>query len=438
MTKPKSVSNPMLRVMSLADFRLVFTGTGLSLLGDQFALIATPWLVLQLTGDPMLLGIVLALEGFPRAAFMLIGGAITDRFSPRNMMLAADAIRLVLVGLMAFAVLTGTIEIWMLYVFSLGFGLVAGFAIPAQNSIVPMLVDKDQLQAGNSMIMGATQLAGFVGPSLAGIVIGMYANTLHGVGYAYAIDAASFAVSALCLVMIRGAGPVKGERSPVSEEGIFAAIRSAWGHVWGDEALRLVFVLLAAINFLLIGPLLVGIPLIANSRLPEGAAAFGMLMSSFSVGNLFGFIAAGTLPRPGGATVKTLLVALLFAFSAVVGGLGYIPSTALDCLLLALLGLGNGYIAILLFTWMQANTPRAMLGRVMSFLMFANTGLVPLSQAISGAIGKWDLDVLFLGAGAAAAMVTIWAMLRPELGTFAHSLAAQAEPGSGARRCRVA
>jgi len=154
----------MLRVMSLRDFRLLFAGTTTSLLGDQFALIATPWLVLQLTGDPLALGVVLALEGIPLAIFMLLGGAITDRLSPRLIMLISDVIRFVLTGLMALVVFTGNIQIWMLFAFSLGFGLVAGFAIPAENSIVPMLVEEQDLQAGNSIIMGVTQLTGFVGP----------------------------------------------------------------------------------------------------------------------------------------------------------------------------------------------------------------------------------------------------------------------------------
>ncbi len=73
MTTPTSTKNPMARVMSLRDFRLLFGGTTTSLLGDQFALIATPWLVLKLTGDPLALGIVLALEGIPRA----ISGAVS-------------------------------------------------------------------------------------------------------------------------------------------------------------------------------------------------------------------------------------------------------------------------------------------------------------------------------------------------------------------------
>lgn len=100
----------MLRVMSLRDFRLLFAGVTTSLLGDQFALIATPWLTLKLTGDPLALGIVLALEGLPRAVFMLLGGAITDRFSPRLIMLISDIIRFILTTLMALVIFTGTVQ----------------------------------------------------------------------------------------------------------------------------------------------------------------------------------------------------------------------------------------------------------------------------------------------------------------------------------------
>ena len=420
MTKPARHPNPMLKVIAIGDFRLLFAGTSLSLLGDQFALIATPWLVLQLTGDPVMLGIVLALEGLPRAGFMLIGGAISDRLSPRRLMLIADLVRLVLTALMAIAVFAGAIEIWMVLCFAFGFGVVAGFAVPAENSIVPLIVRKNDLQAGNALMMGVSQIAGFVGPSLAGIIIGATTGSLAGVGAAYGIDALSFAVSALCLFFIRGARPVSGQGE--AGEGVFGAIRAALSFVRNDAALTLMFIMLAAINFLLIGPLLIGIPLLASTRLPEGAVAFGLLMSGFSIGNLIGFIAAGVLPRPGAAGIKLILIAVMGGFGAVVVALGFIQSTTLDFCLLALLGLGNGYLAILMYTWMQTRTPAHMLGRVMSFLMFANSGLVPLSQALSGVLGKWDLTGMFVIAGTLTILVTIWAALRPELNAFSDSL----------------
>src|SRR5664280_1586603 len=87
--------NPIRKVFQNRNFRFLWAGQGASLLGDQFELIAAPWLVLKLTHDPLALGFVLALSSVPRALFMLVGGAITDRFSARNVMLISDSLRLI-------------------------------------------------------------------------------------------------------------------------------------------------------------------------------------------------------------------------------------------------------------------------------------------------------------------------------------------------------
>lgn len=427
MTDTPRKANPMRRVMTLGDFRLLLAGTSLSLLGDQFALVATPWLVLQLTNDPLTLGGVLALEGLPKAAFTLIGGAITDRLSPRRIMLVADAIRLVLTALMALAVFTGSVEIWMLYGFGFGFGLVAGFALPAKNSIVPFLVQESDLHAGNSLVMGVEQFAGFVGPSLAGIVIGAYFGSLEGVGYAYAIDALSFAASAFALILIRGASSSVEAIGTSEPQRVFAAIRAALLHIWNDEAMRLIFLNIAAINFLMMGPLRLGIPLLARTRLAEGALAFGMLMSAFAAGNLAGMLIAGATPKPGSRLAKAILIGAMLVWGAVFGVLGFLSSTTEDAVLLLLVGLGNGYLSILLFTWLQTRTPKQMLGRVMSVLLLANFGLAPLSQAIAGAVGRWDLDALFVVAGGLTILTAFWTLTRPELTVFSQNLAAEAK-----------
>lgn len=417
-----STKNPMARVMSLRDFRLLFAGTATSLLGDQFALIATPWLVLRLTGDPLALGTVLALEGIPRAIFMLLGGAVTDRLSPRRIMLISDIVRLFLTGLMAAIIFLGAVKLWMLYVFGLGFGLVAGFAVPAENSIVPMIVDENDLQSGNSLMMGVAQLIGFVGPTIAGILIGRYSETTAGIGLAFAVDSVTFAVSTLCLWIMRSGGKSQSADASSGHESVWTSIVTGMSYLWSDTAMRLMFLLLSAVNFLLLGPLLVGIPVLANQRLPEGAVAFGLLMSAFSGGSLVGFILAGSLPRPGGFTMRLLMTVLLVSFGAVIGSLGFIPSTWIDFGLLAALGLGNGYIAIILFTWLQTRTPKEMLGRIMSILMFSNTGLLPVSQAISGAVCKWNIDILFVSAGALVVIVSLMAAFQPGFTAFSESL----------------
>jgi MFS family permease len=418
-----STKNPIARVLSLRDFRLLFGGTATSILGDQFYLIATPWLVLQLTNDPLALGVVIALGGIPRAILMLLGGAVTDRFSPRRILIAADIVRLILTALMAAAVFTGTVQMWMLYVFSLGFGLVAGFAIPAGNSIVPMLVEERDLQAGNSIILGSTQLAGFVGPTLAGLLIGSLASSTAGIALAYAVDSASFAVSTAALLLMHTGRKRSAAEPSARPEGILASIAIGMKFLWNDQALRLMFLVTTAVNFLFIGPILVGVPVLANQYLPEGAVAFGLLVSSLAGGSLAGYVLAAQLPRPSGKAIRIILLSGLAGFSLAIASLGFLRITPALVVLMVLLGFGNGYITILVLTWIQSRTPREMLGRMMSMLMLTNTGLSPVSQAISGAVIKWSMTVLFVAAGAGLLLVPLWTARQPALKSISEELA---------------
>lgn len=407
------------RALAVRDFRLLLGGTTTSLLGDQFALIATPWLVLQLTDDPLALGIVLALEGVPRAAFMLVGGAVTDRLAPRRVMLVADLVRGGLVAAMASVVLAGAVEMWMLYGFAFGFGLVAGFAVPAENSIVPALLRRDDLQTGNAVMMGAAQLAGFVGPTLAGAAIALDDSTSGGVGIAYAFDAATFAVSAAAFALIRAArSPVVADQSVALAESISIGIR----HIWDDPAMRFVVSVLAAANLFVVGPLLVGIPLLAHDRLAANAAAFGVLMGAFAIGNLGGLVVAASTGRPSSATMRAVVVGTLGAYGVVVMSLGAITHLGIDAVLLAALGGGNGYLAIVLFTWVQGRTPPELLGRTVSIVTFAGIGLVSVSQAAAGAVARWDLDVLFAVSGAFVLATTVRAATHPGLRALTDSL----------------
>ncbi len=422
MNNTQSQNNPMARVLALRDFRLLFVGAAVSLLGDHFALIATPWLVLQLTHDPLALGTVLALEGIPRAVFMLFGGAITDYLSPRLVMLIANITRFFLTAIMALLVFAGVAQLWMMYVFGLLFGIVAGFAIPAETSIVPTLVDEQDLQAGNSIIMGITQLAGFVGPTVAGILIGWFSDSFSGIGFAFAFDAFTFVVSAITLQLIRPGKQKAPAADPSVKESVWASIQTGIRYLWTDKTLRFIYLVGMAINFLLIGPIMVGIPVLASERLPEGATAFGLLMSAFAGGNFFGYLFAGSLRRPDGSRMRWILILLFAAFGIVIGSLGFIPYTWVDFGLLLLLGLGNGYAAVLLITWIQTRTPKEMLGRMMSLLMLSSTGLFPISQAIAGALSKWNLTLVFALPGVLVLLMTVWITFRSELKEYSISL----------------
>ncbi len=401
-------------IFKIADFRRLFAGVTTSQLGDQFALIATPWLVLQLTGDPLALGLVLALEGGPRALFMLIGGAITDRFSPRKIMLVSDAIRFVLAGLLAFAILSHQIDMWMVYSFALGLGIVAGFAVPAGNSIVPMVIDEKDLQTGNATVMGGGQIMGFVGPVLAGILIGHSTDSLTGVGVAFAIDAITYAFSALMLWQMRRGADVLAD----DENRVLTSVLIGLKYTWDNKPMRVTFLIIAAINLLFVGPVMVGIPVLAETRLPEGARAFGLLIAGFAGGNLGGYILAGVLPTAGRRVMRTIPTILLFGIALVLAVMGTIGTTWTDFGLLVGLGIGNGYVTIVLISAIQTRTPKDMLGRIMGLFMLSSMGLVPISQAISGVISRWDVSLLFLCAAGLMTLVAAWVTVQPTLSSI--------------------
>ena len=406
------------KVMLNRNFNLLWAGQGVSLLGDQFEMIAAPWLVLNMTNDPLALGTVLALSSIPRAAFMLLGGAITDRFSSRTIMLVSDVIRLVLTASMALLVLTGGMQIWLLYAFALLFGLVGGFFGPAVNSMVPHIVEKADLQAGNALIQGTGQLTNFVGPVLAGGLIALLANRqagaastgMEGIAAAFLLDALTFLVSILTLLAMKSV-PMP-EKS--ASENVLDAIKAGIRFALDDNLLRVMFILIAAANLLFVGPLLVGMPVLAQLRLAGGAAAYGLVMSAYGGGNLLGIILAGSLPKPGPALLNRLIVVLIASFGAGLIAFAFISSTWLAFAVLLVIGIGNGYFAITAITLLQQRTPSHMIGRVMSLILFANVGLVPVSQALAGLFIKLSLEGLFIGAGLLMVALAAWTALDRE------------------------
>ncbi len=413
-------SNPMRRVLAQRDFKLLWIGQLTSILGDQFYMIAGPWLVLKLTGDPLALGLTAALGALPRAATMLVGGAITDRFSPRRIMLISDFLRLVLTTIMVILVLTGAIRVWMIYLFSLVFGLISGFFTPASSAIVPDLLPAGDLQAGNSIFQGSSQLVGFVGPALAGAVIGLVPGKMTGIGAALAIDAVSFIASVVTLWLMRGgsaAQVMQRAESAVGSaaESVWSSIQSGIRYAVKDPFLRLIFIVIGFANLFFTGPLVVGVPILADQRLPGGATAYGLILSAYAGGNLLGIILCGALPRPSAKVMKFLLVGLMFIFGPGIFGLGWITQTWAGFILMLVMGVGNGYLSISLITTLQQRTPREMMGRLMSLLLLANIGLMPISQALAGLISRWSLSALFASAGLGLLLLGVWMALQPTL-----------------------
>jgi MFS family permease len=227
------------------------------------------------------------------------------------------------------------------------------------------------------------------------------------------------------LLAIRGGRRLQTAASAADD--IWKSIGAGIRYLMGHETMRFLFVVMAVVNFLFTGPLLVGIPVLADQRLPEGARAFGFLMSAYAGGTLAGMIFAGLVSKPSGRILSAILIGQLVAFGLVLIGMGWITSTWLAVTLMLLLGIGNGYINIIVLTWIQQRTPRDMLGRVMSMVLLAGMGLVPLSQVLAGAVGSRNLALLFALAGGLLLLTTLWAALQPALKALSHEIVSSGE-----------
>jgi MFS family permease len=386
----------LLRPLRVRDFRLLFGGETLSVLGDQFSFVALAWLTLQMTGSGLALGTVLMVAAIPRAVFMLLGGALSDRWSPRSLMLYSNAIRAVLVGIIAALVISGNAALWQLYILAGTFGVVDALFYPAATAILPMIVDEPSLPPANALMQGSQQLAGLLGPALAGVVVALVQT-----GPAFAIDAVSFAAATVALLFVAGGRrPTKAQgMADAGATAVLASVRAGLNYSWRDPAVRSLILLTAASNFAFNGPLLVGVPFMADHTLGGGSATFGILLSAYGGGAVVGALAAGRrVPRLG-----TLVLGTAFGMGVALGLLGVAPNVGTAFGLLVAIGLGAGFLNVHIFSWLQARTAEKMRGRVMSIVLLGAFSLSPISYALTGAIV--DLAPVALMFAAAAAIV---------------------------------
>lgn len=377
-----------------AGFRWLTASSALSLLGDQFSLIAMPWLVLQTTDDTRVLGTVLALMSVPRAVFILVGGAIVDRQSPLRVLRLTRWLNAALTGLLAALVLAGHCPLWALYALSLALGVSTAFSIPAATSITPRVVDRVQLHAANSIGMGLRQVGMSVGPLLAGLLIagfggaGTQAADRTGIGFAFAVDALSFVVSAWMLGRVRLHAPAPG--AVPGGGAVLAAVAQGLSHAWRDRPLRTCFLYWGLLSILVMGPTQIALPVLTHGQSQLGAAAFGILVGMHGAGTLAGMVAAGALPRLRLVNLGTTLLAVDAVAGLLIAPLGSISAVWQGALLLGSVGLLGGFMQVGLFTWIQQRVPPALLGRTMGLFMFIFMGLQPVAAAATG----WLLQVV--------------------------------------------
>ncbi|MDB5936392.1 MAG: transporter [Massilia sp.] len=385
-----------------ANFRWMMAGGVISMLGDQFTMIALPWLVLQMTHDPLTLGLVIAVMGVPRAIFILVGGALVDRYSPKSVLVLTKYANAILLGVLAALVLSHQVTMPMVYALSLGIGLASAFSIPSGSSMLPNVVAPEHLQMANGMMMSTRVLTMLAGPLLAGLLIAFSGHAggadedMRGLGIAFALDAATFAITIWTLQMVRmHAGAVRAAPQPVLK-----AVAGGVAMVWRDLEMRACFLYWGVVSLVVGGSMQVALPVLVNTRL-GGADALGLIMAAHGAGALLGMTLSSVKSDLRIGTLgTTLLVSDAVAGLLLIAMQGVGATWQAAALMLALGSLA-GFMQVAVLTWIQRRVPREMLGRTMSIFMFILMGLAPLAASLTGWIMQHvALSQLFTGAGA--------------------------------------
>jgi len=401
--------------LAYRSFRLLAAGQFTSATGDSCYAIALPWLILTGHGSPALLGTVLACYGVPRTALIPVGGLLSERMGARPLMLVADAIRCVLLGVLALVALEHHVTLMALGPVGALTGASEGLFIPPSYTLLPSLLPPGQLQAGNAIASAMAEGGSLIGPALGGPLVSM-----AGPASAFAADAASFAVSAATLALI-----------PARRAGrVVRAVRAEWpgGPGGGLWALlrhgRLLPVMLAVVivaNLASDGTLEVAMPALAHDR--YGAIGYGTMMACLAAGSVGGNLAGlcGRTPCRGwGGKLAWSTPAVRSAASFVLEGvaimvlpyLGGLPGAAAAAFVL---GLANGFGNVLFITLLQQWAPPALLGRVMSLIMLAAWGVLPLSVGVAGVLVlRFGPAPYFLVAGAVVTAAVLGALSQRE------------------------
>lgn len=362
-----------LDVFRVREFRLLFGGQAISVLGDRMAAVALAFAVLEIGGSTTEVGLVLAAEAFPLVATVLAGGVVADRVSRRAVMVVADLVRVASQTTIAVLLLTGAAEVWMLAALAGVAGAATGFFSPASTGLLPEVVLVEQLQPANALRTSAVSTGEILGPIVGGLLV-----AAAGAGWAIGADAATFAVSAALLAMLR-----LPPREEAPETSFLADLREGWAAFRSRR-----WVWAVVLNFM-VGNLVWGAwgvlgPVVSDQDL-GGAAAWGAVLTAMGVGALAGSVMA-TQARPRRPLLLVAGADCLFAVPLAV--LAVSPPVVLLACGAFVSGAG---MALAISVWeatLQRHIPRASLSRVSSYDWFGSLAFYPLGIAIWGPISS--------------------------------------------------
>jgi MFS family permease len=391
---------PWRGVLAQREFRLVLAAQATSAIGSSLVPVALAFAVFDLTGSAVDLGLVLGAGVATRLALLLVAGVWADRLPRQRVMLAADLLRCGTQSAMAVLLLTGSARLWALALLVIVYGAGDAFFSPAATALLPQVVTREHLQDANALVSLARNVCWALGPAIAGLLV-----QGAGPGWVFAVDAATFAASALALSRIRSRG--LGTRTGPAR--FLADLRDGWREVYGRPWLRASIAYFSMTN-LAMAPFFVLGPLVSERSL-DGAESWGLIGSCAAAGSLLGdLIALRVHPRRPLATGY-----FVSASAAVAPLLLAVPASALAIGAAAGLGFAAlGFSNAMWFTALQQHVPAYALSRVSSYDWMGSFVFQPLGFVLAGpvAAGIGVPQTLALAAGVRLA-ATVCVLLVP-------------------------
>jgi MFS family permease len=390
--------------------------------GTWAQVVAQSWLVLQLTGSPVALGVVTTLQFLPLLIFPLLGGAVADRFPRRRLLLATQTSALVQAVVLGALVWTGTVQYWEIAVLAFLLGLTNAFGNPAQQALVPELVGRNLV--GNAVALNSIQfnLARLLGGAVGGVAVATV-----GMAATLFLNAVSYLPAIVVLATIR---PARAAAARVVSTRVMGEIGAGLRYALGTPSIRRTLALFGVVGLLGFN-WSVAIPLLAVS-LGAGPTGFGALMSGFGAGSL----AAGViLMRSREATERRLAVGGV-ALGGVLVLLGLSSWYGVSLALMVAAGLAGITATVTANTRLQLLAPEAFRGRVMSLFVMLMGGTTPIGALLLGGIAQaWgiQLGLIVFGTSTVAGLVAILALGHGRVAAPAIATAKDGEPDDAAR-----
>ena len=362
------------RSMSVRNYRLYFAGQLISTTGTWMQSIAQAWLVLQITGSAVALGVTVALQFTPVLLVGAWGGLVADRVDKRRLLVGTQAAAGVLALLLGAVTALGVVQLWMIFVLALGLGAVNALDNPARRAFVVEMVGTEHVSNAVSLSSAMFMAARVIGPAIAGLVIAGL-----GVSWCFFANGVSYSAAVLAFVAMRENEFFAVEPVPKRK----GQLREGLRYAWSTPALRLVLVLTAVIGTLAFNFQVV-LPLLAKETFSGGAETLGVLYAFMSIGSVIGGLVSA---HEAQATRRFVLGAAL-AFGAALVLAAFAPTLGLELLVLVPVGAAGIAFTAMSNGVIQTECAPEMRGRVAALFTVAFLGSTPIGGPIIGWVSQ--------------------------------------------------